>query len=90
MKEFPDLMCPEVQLAFEALTKALKESATARGIQMVSVAASWLTENDDMTVGFSMFDGNMTPENAEAMAAVLLLDADHADFQVELDPVRRQ
>lgn len=90
MTDFPDPMTPEVQIAFEALGKALQTSLKEKRSSLVAIALTWAADYDGET-GFScIFNRDMTEDLAEGMAGALLMDATECDDERELPKVTRQ
>ena len=90
MSDFPDIMTPEVQIAWEALAAALLSAAEERGVILTAAAVTWAADHKGVTGFNCLFNEGMTEDLAEGMAGVLLMDADECDFEVEVPKVTRQ
>lgn len=76
---YPDIMTPEVNLAFEALCEALDAAAKARAVTLCDVALTWHSQFKG-TSGFNCcFNADLTADVAGGMAGVLLMDASDDD-----------
>lgn len=86
----PDIHNDDITLAFDHLCKTLDAAASAAGVKLCDVAVSWHIA-DDQNSGFCcLISEGLTPEVAEGMAGVLLMDADEADIEETITAPRRQ
>ena len=90
MSDFPDIMTPEVQIAWEALAAALLSAAEERGVILTAAAVTWAADHKGVTGFNCLFNEGMTEDLAEGMAGVPLMDVDECDFEVEVPKVTRQ
>ena len=90
MSDFPDIMTPEVQIAWEALADALLSAAEQKGVTLTAAAVTWAADHKGVTGFNCLFNEGMTEDLAEGMAGVLLMDADECDFEHSVEPVARQ
>lgn len=90
MTDFPDIMTPEVQIAWETLAAALLSAAEERGVILTAAAVTWAADHKGVTGFNCLFNEGMTEDLAEGMAGVLLMDVDECDFEVEVPKVTRQ
>jgi hypothetical protein len=90
MTDFPDVLTPEITLAFQALCEAIDTAAKARSVTLCDVAVTWHAHHGGKSGFYSIFSESMTMAVAEGMAGVLLMDADDADFEDVVPMVTRQ
>lgn len=90
MSDFPDIMTPEVRIAWEALAEALLSAADQRGVTLTAAAVTWAADHKGVTGFNCLFNVGMTEDLAEGMAGVLLMDADECDFEHPVQSVTRQ
>ena len=81
----PDINSTEVMLAFRALCMAMDREAKARGVTLCDVAVVWHQQHGGRGGFNCIFSEGLTPDVAEGMAGVLIMDSEDADFSEAIE-----
>ena len=90
MNSFPDKLGEEAQIMFEALEKAIFSEAEKHGFEVFGLAMTFAVGRDNTLSTNCIYSEAITPFVAEKMADLLLMHHGDADFDVELERVKKQ